>query len=197
MQVCGCRMILQLEQGSELWKAWRKKTITATMAPILMEVSPFSDPRQLFLKIVGLLPEAEKNGAMARGLELEPVARELFNEAYNVKTKPVVMISDEHPGIGASLDGWDEETKTLIEIKCPGAADHKTAIKGLVPRHYYPQLAHQMIVADVEKCFYVSYRPNDVKGFVVVEVIRDRDYDKLLLDKIRDFQRRLETGDCP
>lgn len=190
-------MILDLEQGSEAWHVWRKKTITATMAPILMEVSPWSDPKQLFLKIVGLIPEAEKNGAMARGLELEPTARDLFNELYSVKTKPVVMISDEHPGVGASLDGWDNDNKILIEIKCPGAADHKTAVKGLVPRHYYPQLCCQMLVADVEKCFYVSYRPGDVKEFVVVEVIRDREYDKILLDKIRDFQRRLETGDCP
>jgi putative phage-type endonuclease len=190
-------MILEIEQNTPEWFSWRKKNITATMAPILMEVSPWSDPRQLFLKIVGLLPETEKNAAMARGLELEPVVRDLFNEAYNVKTRAVVMISDEHPGIGASLDGWDEETKTLVEIKCPGAVDHRTAVKGYVPRHYYPQLSHQMIVANVEKCFYVSYRPGDVKEFVVIEVLRDRDYDKLLLDKIRDFQRRIETGDCP
>lgn len=190
-------MILDLEQGSEAWHAWRRKTITATMASVIMGVSPWTTPRDLFLEIIGLTPPKEKNAAMERGLELEPVARDLFNDAYKVKTKPVVMISDEHKDVGASLDGWDEENKTLIEIKCPGVADHTKAILGQVPKHYYPQLSHQMLVADVEKCFYVSYRPGHQKEFVVIEVLRDREYDKLLLEKIKEFQRQLETGECP
>ena len=187
-----------LEQGSELWHKFRKRHIMASYGPILMKASKWSTPYDLFCEITGLTPPRETNGAMQRGLDMEPVARAEFTKLTGIEVVPVVMQSDKHQFMAASLDGWDEASKTLVEIKCPGLDDHRSARQGIVPIHYLPQLVHQMIVAYVEKGYYFSYRPGDVqKEAVLIEVKLDPEYAALLIDVEKDFYRRLQEGDCP
>ena len=187
-----------MEQGSEAWHQFRKRHIMASMAPIIMQVSKWATPFDLFCEITGLTPPREVNGAMQRGLDLEPAAREEFIKMTNIMIAPIVMRSEKHHWMASSLDGWNESTQTLVEIKCAGAKDHSTARQGMVPMHYLPQLAHQMLTANVQKCYYFSYRPGDpVKESVLVEVKLDPEYAALLIEVEKDFYRRLQEGDCP
>lgn len=191
-------IIESLVQGSPEWHEYRKTHIMATHAPIIMGKSKWSTPRDLFLEMAGLNPPKPQNGAMRRGLELEPIARDLCCELLKIDLKPVVMQSDFCDFMSASLDGWNAEKKVLVEIKCPGLQDHTEARFGNIPEHYKHQLVHQMLVANAEEGYYASYRPNDrFEKLVLVRLkFEQSDYDELLEEELK-FYRRLQSGDCP
>jgi hypothetical protein len=84
----------------------------------------------------------------------------------------------------ASLDGISKCGKYVVEIKCPGVVDHAIALSGCVPKHYYPQLQHQMYVCDVSKMYYFSF---DGADGVICEVDRDDKYIEKLLEEEKKF----------
>lgn len=89
---------------------------------------------------------------MQRGIDLDPIARDLFCSTNLHKMIPKVVIKD---WAMDSLDGIND-CNEILEIKCPGEKDHAVAVSGKVPAHYYPQLQHQMYVCDSPKAFYFS-----------------------------------------
>ncbi len=167
----------------------RKNYIGASDAPIIMGVSPWRTPLQLWKEKLGLDGPQTENEHMKRGNDLEDEARKKFSQATGVQIHPKRLF---HPSIEymmASLDGIDPTGKYLVEIKCP--ATNKTSLCGVVPKNYYPQLQHQMIVADVEKMFYFSYTKDSCQ---VVECYRDDDYCKKLLEKEAEFWDCIKFG---
>jgi putative phage-type endonuclease len=134
--------------------------------------------------------EREKSSAMQRGIDLEASARVWFNQEMYATTIPDVKISSRRDWMLASADGWDEHKRILVEIKCPGKADHDTALKGEIPEKYIPQLQHQMEVYCVNSMFYVSY--DGYKG-KIIEIFRNDSYVKEMLDKELAF---LECVEC-
>ena len=68
-------MLVELEQSTPEWHLWRKSHITASMSPVIMGVSKWMTPYQLFCEITGLTPPRESTAVMQKGLELEPIAR--------------------------------------------------------------------------------------------------------------------------
>lgn len=183
-----------LKQGTPEWLDWRRKHITASDAPVLMQVSKWTTPYQLFLNKAGLGESKPVSESMRRGLEIEPIALMEVEALLNTQLAPAVL---QHPGIawmGASLDGYNAKEGRVIEIKLANVDDHECASSGNVPVHYYPQLQHQMLVAGVSRMYYYSYRPN---GSVLLEVKRDNDYCNRLLDTEFKFWDRLQACEAP
>jgi putative phage-type endonuclease len=168
-------VIHHLEQGSQDWIYFRKGKIGASMAPVIMGVSPFQTKLQLWEEFI-FDTEKPKTRAMTRGTELEEKARQWINKSLNREYKPVVLQSINNPEFIASLDGYyeDEDGKPqLLEIKCPGQEAHLLALEGKIPDYYYPQLQHQMDLAGVDEMLYVSFDGEDGK-FIFCE--RDEHY---------------------
>lgn len=168
---------IDLEQGSAEWHALRKTKITATDACVIMGVSHWKTKIQLYHEKKSNDEPILPTERMQRGIDLEPIARDLFCMTTGHKMIPRVLIKD---WAMASLDGinsWNE----VLEIKCPGEKDHAIALRGKVPDHYYPQIQHQLYVCDSEKAFYYSF-----DGFdgVIVEAKRDDKYiEKMLIEE--------------
>lgn len=167
----------------------RRNYIGASDAPIIMGVSPWRTPLQLYKEKIGLEGAQEENAHMKRGKDLEDEARLRFIEATGIQVLPKRIFHPEIEYMMASLDGIDPTGKYIVEIKCP--LSHYNSLCGEVPKHYYPQLQHQMIVADVNKMFYFSYTPD---SFQVVECYRDEKYCKLLLEKESEFWSCVSNG---
>lgn len=184
--------IIDLKQGSEEWLEFRRMGIGASDAPCILGVG-FLSPYQLFInKMTG--KETFKNSAMKRGTDLEPIARQKFIEETGIDIYAKTVINSELSWQFASLDGIDESHSTIVEIKCPGPKDHLTAIDGMIPGKYYPQLQHQLCVTGLKKGYYYSF---DGKDGVIVEFTRDDKYiDKLLKEEI-DFYERMIRFDPP
>ncbi len=180
-------------QGSEEWLEFRRSKIGASDAPIIMGDSPWKSAYQLWEEKLGLRENAV-NGAMRRGLEMEEEARQEFEKQTGLVVFPSVEIHREHEWMIASLDGIDIERKNIVEIKCPGKQDHECAMDGAVPTKYYAQLQHQMEGTGLDKCHYFSYHRNSSK---VLEVKRDKDFLKTLIQKELDFLKCVQELTAP
>ncbi len=168
-------------QGSDDWKKWRNSKITATSASVLLGNNPWKDKKALYDEMMGITPPQEMNSKMLRGQQLEPEARALAIKEIGMDFVPIVCESTEYPWMGASLDGWNEENKTILEIKCGSEKLHEQASRKEIPQYYLDQIAHQIIVTQANGAFYVSYRPeSNLKMFVIRVLISDYHLDSII-----------------
>ena len=175
-------------QGTPEWLDLRRSKVTATDASIIMGANPWKTKAQLYKEKTTAVVPLKPNERMQRGIDLEPIARELFTLKTGIEIEPKVIIKDWQM---ASLDGYHEVGKCVVEIKCPGPKDHAKALEGKVPDHYYPQLQHQMHVCDVDEMIYFSFDGHDG---VIVEVNRDQKYiDKMIVEE-RSFYDAMISG---
>lgn len=172
-----------LVQGSPEWLEFRRSRIGASDIPIIMEVSPWKTPYQLWLEKIGETTNAV-NSAMQRGTDMEETARQAFILETGIAVFPDVRISNEYEWMIASLDGINAEGTVILEIKCPGHVDHNTALAGNVPDKYYPQLQHQMFVTGLDKVHYYSYTPLSTK---IIVVNRDDKYIAKMIKREKEF----------
>lgn len=182
-------------QGSPEWLAWRKNKVTASELPIILGISKWATAYTLWQQKLGFTGGVKDNFAMKRGRELEPMVRELANEQLKGRFEPAVLVSKDLEWAAASLDGIDRKKRAIMEIKCPGLADHQLAEKEEVPPHYYPQIQWQLFVADLKTCYYVSYYDQSLTMF---KVKRDDDYiADVLLPAAAEFYRCLVEMEEP
>lgn len=183
-------------QGSKEWLAWRKTKLTASTAPIIMGDSPWSTKFQLWEEMLNLREPRQTNDAMERGNRLEPVVRSKLELKLVCKFKAACF---EHPDIkylACSLDGISDDGKYIIEIKCPGIADHSIAREGQIPLKYKAQLALTLEVMGFDSIFYASYYEK-LDELILIEVKRDRAYIQKLLDEMDAFWNCLQNFSPP
>ena len=115
--------IIDLVQRSEAWFEWRKGGITASMIPVIMDMSPYQTPYELWAELVGLKEPADltNNIHVQRGVAQEPEARDAVEEQYGKPYLPVCVEADHETLFRASLDGLykNGSDKEVLEIKCP------------------------------------------------------------------------------
>jgi putative phage-type endonuclease len=172
---------IELIQGTPEWLALRKKKITATDSSIIMGVSHWKTKVQLYHEKLSNEPPMAANERMQRGIDLEPIARNLYSLQHGIEIEPKVIIKD---WAMASLDGIDYSCKHIVEIKCPGEKDHAISASGKVPEHYYPQLQHQMYVCDVQQMHYFSF--DGIDG-ITITVKRDEEYISKMIEEEKKF----------
>lgn len=173
-----------LLQQTDEWLQFRKDKIGASDAPVILEVSPWKTPYQLWEEKVGVRENSFKSKSMQRGLDLEDKARDKFEEMTGLCVFPTVVIHPENHWMMASLDGMDIGKNHIVEIKCPGKEDHELAKSGKIPQKYYPQLQHQLEVCGMDMVYYFSF---DGEEGVILELYREDKYIKKLVTKEKEF----------
>jgi len=172
----------------QAWLEWRRSGIGSSDAPIIMGVSPWRTPLELWEEKVFGYKEMKENPAMTRGKELEEVARRDFELLMDISLFPSNIVHEEHEWIRASLDGIDIDGKVMVEIKWPNREDHELAKNGNVPEKYTPQVQHQLFVKNLDGMFYYSCHGSDRQ---VVEVERNEDYIKEMMERHISFWDRV------
>lgn len=173
-----------LRQGSLKWHEMRKNHLGASDAPVVMGMSPWKKPIDLWREKVGLHVDRKETGPMLYGKQEESNALLSFNKELKANFRPVVKF---HPSIHymmASLDGFDEIRNEIMEIKCPGKKDHELASKGEVPKKYIAQLQHQIVVCCLDWIYYCSYSRESQHYF---KVPRDQEFIDIMLEKEAEF----------
>lgn len=191
MQVQADNIDLAYVQGTAEWLELRKNKITATDSCIIMGASHWKTKIQLYYEKTSATKPMPPNERMQRGLDLEPIARDLFTIKTGIQVSPAVIVKG---WMMASLDGRSELGNHIVEIKCPGPLDHAKAVAGHVPDHYYPQLQHQMTVCDLDSMYYFSF---DGYDGVIVEVERNFEYCEKMIEEERKFYKYLLDGTTP
>lgn len=140
-----------MEQHSDEWFAARSGRVTASRVKDVMTKGRSGAPsatRQNYMmqllceRLTGKREEGFTSAAMARGTELEPVARSAYEVDKGVMTVETGLII--HPkidGFAASPDGLVGD-RGMIEIKCPNTATHVATLQS---GKHDPQYEWQML----------------------------------------------------
>lgn len=186
-----------LVQNSPEWYEWRRHHIGASDVPSIMGTSDFGNAHGVFVaKVHGALENQPFNYATARGKSLEPIIVARFEEAYDCRLTSPSLEFEDWPILSASLDGWHERDRFVVECKAPSRIKHIGALCGIVPDTYVDQVQAQLLVAKAEKAYYVSYHPDEPKGFdlAVVEVMADRTRQQQILERCQRFWEIVQNG---
>lgn len=182
-----------LEQNTQEWLDWRKNKIGASDAPIIMGVSPYKTPKELWLSKRGELKETDTPW-MKRGRDMESTALAAFEKEMSYVMFPLVLTHESKKWMTASMDGITMQRDAAVEVKCSGKVDHAIVKGGKIPDKYYPQLQHQIEVAGLDFIFYWSF--DGFKG-VCIKVGRNEKYIKDMVEKEEEFYKLLIEGIPP
>jgi putative phage-type endonuclease len=190
--------IVDLRQRSPEWLAWRNAGVTASEAPILMG-SPYKTPWRLWAERRGVvLPEdLSGNPHVQRGIRMEPIARQRFEERHDVLLLPICAESSIEPILRASFDGLTDDGRP-VELKAPTEKNFREAqANGAnceLYQRYFAQVQTQIFVAESD-LGYLSLLFGDEA--LDLPVPRDDDYLDRLIDAARTFWESIKTGKEP
>ena len=195
-------IIEDFEQGSPEWFAARVGIPSASVFDkLITSKGALSTSRQKLLyklageRVLGEKEEGYTNGAMQRGIELEPEARDLFELITGLEVKEVgLCYYDERKDRSCSPDGIipiSHENGQGLEIKCPELATHVEYLIGdKLPTKYFQQVQGSMYISGLEKWHFMSYYPGMKPFHIVVE--RDEIWIAKLDKALNDFVVELD-----
>ncbi len=186
--------IVELQQNTSEWLEFRKNKIGASDATIIMNESPWASPMQLWERKLGISQEQKESFCMSKGKALEHEARCSFMQLKGISVTPEVIEHPEYEFLIASLDGLSACQQYAVEIKCPGREDHLSALQGVVPKKYIPQIQHQLEVTGLNMIYYYSY---DGQNNACIEVKKDEKYINNLIKEELKFYKYMITCTPP
>jgi len=154
--------IVDVTQRSPEWLRWRAQGVTASEAAIVLGRSPYKTPWRLWAERTGLArePDLSANPHVQRGVAREDRARQAFEERHGTMLLPLCGESEEHPVLRASFDGIaDDGSPVELKVSAERIFAEVAAKKTEAPafRLYWPQVQHQLLVADAEHGWLMFY----------------------------------------
>jgi len=189
--------IINVEQRSPEWFEARLGVPTSSNFDklITMAGKPSTQSKNYMYKLAGekvskVIEDSYQNAAMARGIELEDEARQMYQIVSGNAVEEVGFCITEGDMIcGASPDGLMGDDG-LIEIKCPAVHTHVGYLMdNKLPSEYFQQVQGQLLVTGRKYCDFVSYFPG-IKP-LIIKVERDEDFLKLLKVELTMFCGKL------
>jgi len=178
------QIIRNIDQNSEEWLQLRLGVATASkFYKIITADGKQSDTiekyaLQLAIDTMLTTPEPSyKSADMIRGTELEPFAREAYQEETFSIVEQITMFLSDCGNFGYSPDGLVGDDG-LIEIKCPKAITHfQYIIDNKGPSDYWQQLQGGLWLSGRKWIDFVSYHPDfKTKQLLIIRVERDENY---------------------
>jgi len=154
---------LDLQPNTPEWLEARKKYRTASEAPIVLGISPFTSPDTFKLIKAGLKKQYYSK-AMQLGHELEDKSRQWANEHLGKNFVEEIWVNGDYL---ASLDGRDGDT--VLEIKTSDITYNKL-VDGIIEEHYHAQIQQQLHCCGSEVAYLVAYSPKQ-DAFAISEPI--------------------------
>ena len=156
-----------VEQRSDEWFAARRGIVTAsTVGKLLtptLRVASNDESRGLTAllvaeRITGHTEDTYVSADMWRGIEHEPIARDIYSGNYEQAVECGFMRRDEDDWtLGYSPDGLVGDDG-LLEIKCPRSKTHlSTILADRVPPYYMAQLQAGLLVSGRKWIDFVSF----------------------------------------
>jgi len=178
------KIIRNIEQGSEEWLKLRLGVATASnFDKIITTTGKESESLKKYALALAteLMLEAPepsfKNDVMARGNEVEPLARDAYQEQTFKVVEQITMFKSDCGNFGYSPDGLVDDDG-LVEIKCPIATTHfKYLLDNKIPTDYWQQVQGGLWVSQRKWIDFVSFNSyfKDKKLFII-RVERDEEY---------------------
>jgi putative phage-type endonuclease len=167
--------VIDIQQRSAEWHAWRKGGVTATSCAVILGKNPDKTKLQLWRELVGLdtAPDLGCIPQVRRGVKFEPLALQAFEEMYGELGLPICAESSDHPFMRASFDGL-LACNEPVEIKNLSDDNHLEVLalreKSKAYLLYRWQLWHQMIVSGASRGYLWCWSPKHEPICLVVEL---------------------------
>lgn len=171
-----------VQQRSPEWYKQRRKILTASDIPAILELSPYCTKNELFKKKIITYNEPldvlEPNRSMIWGQEHEPLAKSFYEKMPLVNGRRRVhdvglVVHSRYPYIGASPDGVvegldrsdrsDRSRWWLLEIKCPYKR-HLHVNDRSIPLYIWVQIQIQLEVCDISFCHLFQCKYEKIDG---------------------------------
>lgn len=188
-------IVSMVEQGSHEWLAERAGKVSASKFGLILTPGgkkTTGETRTKYLcqlageRISGQPEESFQSEWMARGNEIEPLARDHFERKTGLFVAQVGMVYlDDKRTISCSPDGMIGDDSGL-EIKCPKLSTHIGYLRGdALPTTYIPQVQGSMMVTGRDTWNFLSFHPLVVELHKLVE--RDVKYCAILREAVEEF----------
>jgi len=149
---------VELKQGSEEWKEFRRPRRCASESAAMFGVSKeLSRDGLLAQKKTGVSPEYDswvQKNVFDKGHAWEALARAIFEQDTGLDLYPLTFVNDEGTML-ASTDGATMEWDILFEHKQWNSYLPELVRKGEIPESHYWQLEHQLLVAGARGVWFV------------------------------------------
>ena len=186
-------VVVELQQGTSEWLAWRHNGIGASDASTIMEENRFQSPSGLLQQKRGpVILDSFQNKAMALGTQLEPEARKLYIATTGNEVRPICVQSFKYDWFRASLDGLSINYDAVVEIKCGASAYRKVSQSSTIPAYYYGQVQHILAITGLDSLDFWCYWPDNPP--VLLPVKRNEPYIERLLRKELEFWNLVTLG---
>ncbi|MBY7576660.1 YqaJ viral recombinase family protein [Candidatus Phytoplasma sp. Tabriz.2] len=185
--------IKNLNQRTSEWYNHRKKYINASEIGSITGNNKFRSLEQLVHEKIFGTPFIS-NKYTEHGNKTEPTARILFEKITNLNFPDAIFTDDTLNMFSASLDGYNQQTNTLLEIKCPFIENNKVSStwnsffsNKQVPSNYWAQVQCQLYCSQASFAYFLVYF-NDT-NYHVVKIYKDNNF---IPKMIADGQKYLE-----
>jgi putative phage-type endonuclease len=191
-----------IEQGSQDWHSWRLQGIGGSDAPIILGHHDFGTPWQLWAEKRGMVTREPNEFIVQKGLYLEPKARACYAILNDLEVPPCLVQHLEIPWLRASLDGWNAETRFLLEIKYMGKDAHEAVKHGVIPEKYRVQMQHQFAASggdegDFLSCIEIGEVENKHVEIATARIHRDDIFIKKMIEIETQFWEKVVQGIPP
>ena len=194
-------IVSMVEQGSPEWLTERAGRVSSSKFGLILTPGgkkTTGETRTKYLcqlageRISGQPEESFQSEWMARGNEIEPLARDHFERKTGLFVAQVGMVYlDKKRTISCSPDGMIGDDSGL-EIKCPKLSTHIGYLRGdALPTTYIPQVQGSMMVTGRDTWNFLSFHPLVVELHKLVE--RDVKYCAILREAVEEFDAEVSA----
>jgi putative phage-type endonuclease len=178
------KYLLSIEQPAQRTPAWyemRSGLLTASNVAAALGIKPYEsyagNPREdLIRKMV--TGDKVNSPFLQHGVDFEDeTIAELEKQTGEQVCQVGLFVHPVHTWLGGSPDGLTV-SGACVEAKAPQS---RQIVMGEIPEHYYPQVQVCMEICNLDKCYFIEYKPTCLtwpcKPQVnIVEVARDRQW---------------------
>ena len=188
--------ILNITQGSQEWLAYRMKTCNASEAAAMLGYNKYLTRTDLLRRKAFGIEEAV-SAYQQRLFDAGHLAEEMSRPRAEELLKTELFPATAETVIGgikllASFDGLSIDKPLLWENKLKNKALIEFVERGDLPDTHWPQVEHQMLVADVDEVFFtISDESGDILASIFYKTIPLRR--QTILDGWRQFMGDLES----
>ncbi len=197
--------IVQCEQRTPEWFQARAGRLTGSCAGDMLATIKSGEAaarRDLRMSIVveRLTGNSQEGGyvnaEMQRGIEKEPDAIAAYEALTGLVVQRVGFVAHPSLPVGCSPDGYVDDWRGLVSVKCPKTATHVRYLRsGAMPADYVPQMLHELWVTDAAYYDFVSFDdrlPPSLQIFYV-RVLRNDAAVREYADKAQAFLAEVEA----
>lgn len=178
----------------------RKLGIGGSDMPIIMGLSNYKTPYQLYLEKTGQVESSDEESEYQYwGHQLEGLVRDEFAKRNNVSVEtPETIVHPFHDFLRANVDGIIPAWNAVLEVKC--SSSFMANLWGedgsdVIPMQYLVQVAHYCAVTNSDAAYIaVLIGGNDYREF---KYTRDRDLEEHVIHAAQTFWNCVKTNTPP